>query len=144
MKKSKFGKLPAKYSFILNQYPEERLSKCPLCQKATHQRKFALFIHIDDWGPMALGKICKYCAKCELIIAHQHELEAELAHAFSTINQSVIGNEYLVIGTIDKKLWEEGVKGKSPELKDTRNVLSDFKKVYDFKVESGGWYRKKD
>jgi hypothetical protein len=83
MTKTKIGKLPPRYKFILNEYPGERLSKCPLCKKPTHERKFALLIHIDEWGLMVFGKTSKYCSKCELIIVHQHELEAELAYSFS-------------------------------------------------------------
>jgi hypothetical protein len=85
MAKKSIGKLPPRYSFILNPYADVRLSKCPRCQKLTYLRKFALFIHIDAWGPMALGKTCRYCSRCELIMAHQDELEAQLAHSFSQI-----------------------------------------------------------
>jgi hypothetical protein len=85
MAKAKIGKLPPRYSFILNPYADERLSKCPTCSKPTHLRKFALLIHIDEWGPMILGKTCRYCTPCELIIAHQDELEAQLAYSLHTI-----------------------------------------------------------
>ena len=105
MATKRIGKLPPRYSFILNPYTDVRLSKCPRCQKPTHLRKFALFIHIDAWGPMALGKTCRYCSRCALIMAHQDELEAQLAHSFSQIAPEFIGNEYLVLGTIDKKVW---------------------------------------
>ena len=117
MAKTRIGKLPPRYSFILNPYPEERLSKCPRCRKPTHARKFAFFIHVEGWGPMALGKTCKYCSGCELIIAHQHELEHELAYSFSKFAPDVIGNEYLVIGTIEKKVWQRGLQGHSSELR---------------------------
>jgi hypothetical protein len=136
----RIGKLPARYSFILNQYPEERLSKCLLCSRPTHSRKFALFVHIDRWGPMVLGKTCKYCARCELIIAHRHELESELAHSFSRLAPEMIGNEYLVIGTVEKKVWQQGLKGNSPRFEETLAHTADFKKVYDITVEPGGWY----
>jgi hypothetical protein len=89
---------------------------------------------------MVLGKTCKYCAKCELIIAHKHELEAELAYAFNRIAPEKVGNEYLVIGTVDKRLWEEGVKGGKPELDETLKKIADFKNVYSLTVEPGGWY----
>lgn len=85
MARKRIGKLPARYAFLLNAYPTERLSKCPLCHRPTHARKFALFLHLEEWGPMVLGKTCKYCARCELIIAHQQELESELAHGFRQI-----------------------------------------------------------
>ncbi|NJK76213.1 MAG: hypothetical protein HC942_22210 [Microcoleus sp. SU_5_6] len=107
MAKSKtyIGKLKPRYSFILNQYPDFRASKCtnPKCQKLTHLRKFALFIFIEGVGPIILGKTCRYCSKCELIIAHQDELEAELALNLQKIAPQAIGNEYFVVGTFDKK-----------------------------------------
>src|SRR5688500_5343032 len=136
-KKKTIGKLPPRYSFILNQHQDTRLSKCPLCQKLTYPRKFVLFIHIDSWGPMALGKTCKYCSRCELIMAHQDELEAQLAYSFSTIAPEIIGNDYLVIGTVDKRIWKQGLKGSSGELGEMLNHIADFKKVYDLHVEPG-------
>ena len=42
MAKKRIGKLPPRYSFILNPYADVRLSKCPRCQKLTYLRKFAL------------------------------------------------------------------------------------------------------
>jgi hypothetical protein len=140
MAKTKLGKLPPRYKYTLNKYRDERFSRCPLCKKLTHPRKFALLIHIDEWGLMIFGKSSKYCSNCELIIVHQHELEAELAYAFSKIKPEIIGNDYLVIGTVDKKIWQQGVKGNSPDLQETLKHASDFKKYYDFKVEPAGWY----
>ncbi|MGE5444224.1 MAG: hypothetical protein ACM3SR_06405 [Ignavibacteriales bacterium] len=140
MAKTRIGKLPPRYSFILNKYPDVRLSKCPLCEKPTHLRKLALFIHIDGWEPMALGKTCRYCSRCELIMAHQDELEAELAYSFSKIAPEVIGNEYLVLGTVEKKVWKGGLKGSSNQLDEVLKHTADFRKVLDLKVEPGGWY----
>src|SRR5262245_50405225 len=139
-KKKSIGKLPPRYSFILNSYTDVRLSKCPRCQKLTHLRKFALFIHIDKWGPMALGKTCRYCSRCELIMAHQDELEAQLEHSFSQIAPEVIGNEYLVLGTIDKKIWKEGLAGGGGQLGDMLQHVADFKRVLKLAVAPGGWY----
>src|SRR5258708_5050969 len=51
---------PPRYSFILNPYRDVRLSKCPLCQRLTHGRKFALFIHLAKAHPVVLGKTCRY------------------------------------------------------------------------------------
>ena len=75
MVKTRIGKLPPRYSFMLNPHTEVRLSKCPKCQKATHLRKFALFIHIDEWGPMVLGKTCRYCSRCAMVMVQRTELE---------------------------------------------------------------------
>ena len=140
MANKRIGKLPPRYSFILNPYSDVRLSKCPQCQRPTHLRKFALFIHIDAWGPMALGKTCRYCSRCELIIVHQDELEAQLAHSFSQIAPEVIGNEYLVLGTIDKKVWQEGLAGSGGQLGEMLKHMADFKRVLKLAVEPGGWY----
>ena len=140
MAKAKIGKLPPRYSFILNPYSDERLSKCPKCHRPTHLRKFALLIHIDEWGPMALGKTCRYCTRCELIIAHQDELEAQLADSFSSIAPDVIGNKYMVLGTVDKRIWQSELQGSGRQLSEVLKHTADFKTVLDLKVEPGGWY----
>src|SRR5262245_40971930 len=139
-KKKRIGKLPPRYSFILNPYTDVRLSKCPRCQKLTYLRKFPLFIHIDEWGLLALGKTCRYCSRCELIMAHQDELEAELAHSFSQMAPEVIGNEYLVLGTIDKKVWQQGLAGSSGERGEMLQHVAEFKRVLKLEVDPGGWY----
>ncbi|SEQ62857.1 hypothetical protein SAMN04244573_01944 [Azotobacter beijerinckii] len=140
MAKKKIGKLPPRYLFMLNPYADVRLSKCPQCQKLTYLRKFALFIHIDAWGPMALGKTCRYCSRCELIMAHQDELEAQLAYSFSQMAPAVIGNAYLVLGTIDKKVWKEGLAGGGEHQGEMLQHVADFKRVLQLVVEPGGWY----
>lgn len=140
MAKKCLGKLPPRYSFILNTYPDARLSKCPCCQRLTHMRKFAFLIHIDGWGLMALGKTCRYCTPCELIMLHQDELEAELAHSFTTVAPEVIGNEYLVLGTVEKRVWREGLEGHGNKLDKTLDHFAEFKKVLNLEIEPGGWY----
>src|ERR1035437_7478006 len=139
MPNKRLGGLPPRYSFMLNPYAKVRLSKCPKCQRATHLRKFALFIQIDGWGAMALGKTCRYCSRCEMIMVHQDELEAELAQSFSQIAPEVIGNEYMVLGTIKKDVWQEGLQGRGNQIASMLQHVADFKKVYDLKYEPGGW-----
>src|SRR5262245_29022925 len=97
-KKTTIGKLPPRYAFVLNPYSDYRFSKCPNCDKLTYPRKFALFIDVKDWGPLTLGKTCRYCPRCEIIIAHQNDLEDELTRCFERLGPEVIGNEYLVLG----------------------------------------------
>jgi hypothetical protein len=137
-KRKTVGKLPPRYSLLLNPYSDVRVSKCPKCHRPTHPRKFALFIHIDTWGPLVLGKTCRYCTRCELVVVHQDELEAELAHSFQSIAPHVVGKEYMVLGTVDKKFWSEGMQGKGIQLDEGLAHTADFKKTYDLKVE-GGW-----
>ncbi len=140
MAKAQIGKLPPRYSFLLNQHPDVRLSKCPECHRPTHLRKFALLVHVDGWGLMALGKTCRYCTRCEVIIAHQDELEAELANQFSSVAPEVIGNNYIALGTVDKRIWQRGLQGSGSLLEETLNQTAGFKQQLELKVEPGGWY----
>lgn len=142
MKPRRIGKLPPKYKFILNQYQYERISSCPFCKKQTHPRKFPLFIHVMDWGPVILGKTCKYCSRCELIIAHQHEVEENLAALFSQLAPAMVGKEYLVVGTVELKFWKKETLDKSAEVENTLNHMADFRKVYDLTIQPAGWYPK--
>jgi hypothetical protein len=138
MAKRRLGNLPPRYSFILNPYSDIRLSKCPQCERPTHPRKFALFIGVEQWGPLVLGKTCRYCTRCELIIAHQNELEAELAHSLARIAPLAADNDYLVLGTMDRKVWQQGLSGAGAELAASLDHVAEFKRVLDLKVE-GGW-----
>jgi hypothetical protein len=138
-KSARIGKLPPRYKFILNPYPETRLSRCAFCDKLTHPRKFAFFILIKDWGPLIMGKTGPYCSPCELIVIHQDELEMELAISFTKLKPEAIGNDYLVVGTVDKAYWKTGLAGSTTTLEEMIGRMADFKKVYDFKYEPGGW-----
>jgi hypothetical protein len=140
MASKRIGKLAPRYTFILNPYPDERLSKCPLCHKLTHPRKFALFVHVEGWGPLVLGKTTVYCAPCELIVVHQAELEAELAHTVGPRSPEVLGNEYLVLGTVEKSVWKQSLGGAGGALREMLDHTAEFKKVLVLKVDPGGWF----
>lgn len=141
MANTRIGKLAPRYSYAVNPHPEVRLSKCPLCEKATHPRKFALLIHVEGWGPFSLGKTCVYCAPCELIMVHQQELEGLLAQMFGNRIPKLSSKDYLVIGTVEKKVWQEGMKGSGLTVGQIWEHVADFKKVYDLQYDPGGWRR---
>ena len=101
----RFGKLRPRYRFALNPFPEVRWSRCPRCEKLTHARKFPLLIAFSDFTMLTLGKTCRYCTPCELIIAHQHEIEEEIA-LFRAKHRGNGSGEWMVIGTVDRKTWE--------------------------------------
>src|SRR5512147_3264198 len=101
--KKQFGGLPPQYNFVLNPYPEVRVSRCPFCDRKTGQRKVPLFIHVDPLHPIALNYTCRYCSHCDLLIGHKHELEHLLTQMFAPYHPAVIGNDYLIMGTVDKK-----------------------------------------
>jgi len=52
----------------------------------------------------------------------------------------VIGKEYVVLGTIEKKAWQEGLRGRAIHPAAMLQHVADFKNVYDLKYEPGGWY----
>ena len=129
-----------KYNFVLNPYPDERLSRCPYCAQKTGQRKVPLFIHIDPHYPIALNYTCRFCKHCDLLIAHRHEIEHLLTAMFSQYNPAVIGNEYLIIGTVEKKVWREGLtRPKAPA--EMLNHTYIFKTNYqELRHTRPGWY----
>ena len=104
----KLGKQPPRYKFFLNPYVDARFTRCPLCEAKTRQKKLPLVIHIDDWGMIVLNKTCRFCPGCDLLIAHQDQLEANLATFFDTHKPDVVGSDYLVVGTVDRPDWKRG------------------------------------
>jgi hypothetical protein len=138
--KPKFGKLPPLYRFSLNPYPGHRFSRCPFCERKTGQRKLPLFIHVNPNYPIALNYTCRYCKQCDLLIAHKIEIERLLTTHFKQLNHEVIGNEYLIIGTVEKKAWQENSKHPK-EPKEMLSQIHDFKTVYsEIRMTRPGWY----
>jgi hypothetical protein len=74
-----------------------------------------------------------------LLIAHQDDVEHFLASFFMEQKPEVIGNDYLVIGTLDRAVWKRGTQ-QPLNLQETLEALHDFKEVITFKV-TGGWMR---
>lgn len=142
MKPKRLGKLPPKYKFILNQYQYERISSCPFCKKLTYPRKFPLFIQVAGFGPVILGKTCKYCSRCELIVAHQHEVEANLTMLFQQIAPECVGKDYMVMGTVERKFWKQETLENTAAIGETLHHMADFRKVYDLHIQPAGWYPK--
>ena len=134
-----FGKLPPRYTYFLNPYTEYRFTRCPNCEQPTRQRKFALFIHVDPRHLIALGKTCRFCPKCEWLIVHQDELEAQLAQFFSQYDPSAIGNDYFVIGTVERIAWREGLHDPKA-IEDMLPHVADFKHAMHVEVRPAGWY----
>jgi hypothetical protein len=138
--KSGFGDLSPKYNFILNPYPDRRLSRCPFCDCKTGQRKVPLLIHVDPLQLVALNYTCRYCSQCDLLIAHKHEIEHLLYAMFSQYNREAIGNDYLIIGTVEKKAWREGLK-QPKAVNEMLPCASDFKAYYqELRLTEPGWY----
>lgn len=103
------GKQKPRYQFMLNPIPDQRFTTCPGCDGRTLLRKVPLVVHVDPKNPIAINKSCRYCPRCDLLIAHQDELEAELATLFAQRAPELAGNNYLVMGTLDRAVWKRGV-----------------------------------
>ncbi len=135
----RLGEQLPRYRFFLNPYPEERFTRCPRCRAQTRQRKVPLVIHVDPLNPVALNKTCRYCPGCDLLIAHQDDLEGFLAAFFAEHHPEVIGNDYLVIGTLDRPDWQRGTQSPLP-IRELVECLHDFRDVLRFALV-GGWQR---
>jgi hypothetical protein len=137
----RFGKLPPRYRFFLNPYPDQRFSSCPDCRKLTKWRKFVLLVHIDPLHLLAQNIHCHFCPDCDLLIVHQDELEAQLAIHLSQHFPADVGNDYLVLGTMARAAWNENrLHPKSlPEILEN---VADFREVLQIHVRPAGWYPK--
>ena len=129
----RLGKLPPLYKFFLNPYTNVRFtSSCPGCSGKTRQRKLPLAIHVDDWGMVILNKTCRFCPYCELLIAHRDEIEAHLAQLFARIAPQAVGNDYFIVGTIERKHWRRGLSSALTNA-EMIEALHDFKDHLRFK-----------
>ena len=137
----RFGKLPPRYRFILNPYPDQRFSSCPDCRKLTKWRKFVLLVHIDPLHLLAQNMHCRFCPDCDLLIAHQDELETQLVIHVSEHFPADVGNDYLVLGTMERSAWNENrLHPKSlPEILEN---VADFREVLQIHARPAGWYPK--
>jgi hypothetical protein len=127
----RLGKQPPRYRFFLNPYSDVRFTTCPQCGGKMRVRKLPLVIHIDPMQLVALNKTCRYCPLCDLLIAHQDELEASLAAFFGQHQPEIVGNDYLVVGTADRADW---LRGRRTPLSIQEALLSlhDFAEVVRF------------
>lgn len=125
--KPRLGNLPPLYKLFLNPYTNVRFTtSCPSCSGKTRQRKLPLAIHVDDWGMVILNKTCRFCPYCELLIAHQDEIEAHLAQMLPRIAPHQAGEDYLIVGTVERKDWRRGLT--SPlAVAEMLEALHDFK-----------------
>lgn len=139
-KKWRFGALPPRYSFMLNPYPGERLSRSPFCEQKSRQRKLPLLIHVDPGQLIALNYTCRYCPGCDLLVAHKHEIEHLLTELFRKLDPGTIGNDYLIIGTVEKQVWREGLT-RPKDFDEMLPHVSDFAKYYEeMRQTRSGYY----
>jgi hypothetical protein len=103
-----------------------------MCQGRTLLRKLPLVIHVKPAYTVALNKTCRFCPTCDLLIAHQDEVEGQLVAIFAERQPEMIGNEYLVIGTLERLDWKRGTKEALTPAEMVEG-LHDFKEVRKIK-----------
>jgi len=128
----RLGKQSPRYRFLLNPFRDRRFAVCPDCEGRTLLRKVPLVIHVDPINPVALNKSCRYCLACDLLIAHQDEVEQQLAALLSKRAPELIGNDYLVLGTLDRDVWKRGV-AEPLAIQEMVEQLHDFVEVLELR-----------
>ena len=137
----RFGCLKPKYNFSLNPYSELRFSGCPDCHNKTGQRKLPLLVHIEPMNLIALNYTNRYCRHCDMLIGHKHEIEHFLTEMFLKINPEVIGNDYILVGTVEKVAWRENMNQPKP-LNEMLQHAHDFKSYQNLHMTMAGWFPK--
>jgi hypothetical protein len=135
----RFGKRAPRYNFILNPYVDARFTSCPKCNRKMGQRKVPLVIHVEPLNPIVLNKTCRYCTPCDLLIAHQDEIQALLAQLFPN-RPMITPKDYLPLGTLDRADWKKSLK-EPISIADLPEYMHDFKNVLEIKY-TGGWVRR--
>ena len=133
---SRLGKQPPQYRFFLDPYQDARFTRCPQCDQPMRQRKLPLVIHIDPMHLLSLNKSCRYCPHCDLLITHQDDVEHLLASIFTELRPEIVGNTYLVVGTLDKTIWKRGTQDPLT-IQEMLEALHDFKEAITFHPAGG-------
>ena len=131
-----------RHYFFLNPYNDIAFTSCPKCEEKTKIRKNCLVIHIEPKNLFSLNKSCRYCSECDLIIVKQVDLEGLLAAACERYAPEIIGNEYFVFGTMDRKDWKDVQTEEISSQKVLKRTYS-FKDAWKFEVRPAGWYFEK-
>ncbi len=132
---------PAQYNFSLNPHRLTQLTRCPTCERPLESRKLPFLITIEPNLTHVFSMESHYCPTCDWLILDQHKLEGLLYAFFIQQDQSVIGKDYHVIGTVDKKAWERGMK-QGLEFEELAPYTHSFKKIQPFKRSGKGLQRK--
>ncbi|MEM1326531.1 MAG: hypothetical protein AAGI23_11280 [Bacteroidota bacterium] len=135
---------PSKYKFYLNPHDEYKWTKCPNCDRKTKVRKHCLIIAYGQQGKslekiFSLNKTCKFCIKCELIIAQQSEIEDITAQMVAQFGLRFNPKDYTVVGTMDRQDWKKGMKDPTSSTANQSSIIF-FEDIWAFEIQPGGWY----
>jgi hypothetical protein len=92
---------------------------------------------VEGAGLLILRKTCRLCLNCEMVIAHQAEIESAIK---ASAGQATAATpDYLVLGTADPQVWRQGLSG-DVNIKELVRNMADFKAHLQIKYTPGGWY----
>ncbi len=131
-----------RHYFFLNPYDDMAFTVCPKCEEKTKIRKYCLLIHIEPKHLLSLNKSCRYCPKCDLIIVKKADLERLLVAFCEQNAPDIIGNEYFVYGTMDRKDCKNVKTGKT-NAQEAIKCSYLFKDIWIFEIVPRGWYPEK-
>ncbi len=133
----RIGKLEPEFSFFLNPHLDYRFTNCPICEQRMTTRKKPLFIHIEPAASIVLNMTARFCPTCELLILHRDKLEQLLVAACSERFPEIIGNDYLVLGTLERSHWRQVIAGST--IQEALEYLHDFRRVLTFEPQYHTW-----
>ena len=81
----------------------------------------------------------RFCPKCDVVIAHQDKLEAELANRLEEDGFKIGDTGYFVIGTVDRGTWRKGLQGTELTHDELQRHTADFRKYLTLEFDPGGW-----
>ena len=138
--KARLGALPPRYSFVLNPHRDAGFTRCPKCEAKTRIRKLPLVIHVEDFGVVVLGKTCRLCPACEVLIAHQAEIEQLLS---ALLGRAVDAQTFVVLGTVERPVWRRSLT--HPAAVDAvKKHMADFKTYLRVDFTPAGCYPKEN
>ncbi len=126
------------YRLFLNPYPDLAFTRCPQCQRPTKLRKYHLVVHVEPAQLLVLYKRCRFCEGCDLLIVKQDELESLMVHAVEQHDPDLVGNDYLLVGTLDNVDGRRVLRGAAHprEVVDLTNV---FRAQVEFEPPRWEW-----
>jgi hypothetical protein len=93
---------------------------------------FSLVIHVSPASTTIVDKFCRFCDPCDLLIVHQDELERRLAATLMESDPEIVGNDYLIVGTVDSAQLSRVRRQKPASFDHVVECLHDFKAVVKF------------
>ncbi len=100
-------------------------------------RKKPFFIHVEPAASIVLNMTARFCPTCELLILHRDKLEELLVAACSERFPEIIGNDYLVLGTLECSHWRQVIAGST--FQEALEHLHDFRRVLTFEPQHPTW-----